>query len=178
MQIYISLLLPTLNVPLRIGKCTPRGTGTACWEPLISSMKFGMLEMRENETAQRKLSGCAQLRSLEGTNTHQCLCPAGGQAWRIQTRVGHGSGFDSNYILCFLRSRILSDFCVSAAAGVCMVFANAIHYSRCKNIALISVASDACQRLHRGRILKFEKSLQSDPDSKSLEQELSRGLKM
>jgi len=28
-----------------------------------------MLEMRENEIAQRKLSGCAQLRSLEGTNT-------------------------------------------------------------------------------------------------------------
>jgi len=29
MQIYISLLLLTLNVPLQIGKCTPG------WEPLF-----------------------------------------------------------------------------------------------------------------------------------------------
>jgi len=34
MQIYISLLLLTLNVPLQIGKCTPRGTCTPGWEPL------------------------------------------------------------------------------------------------------------------------------------------------
>ena len=35
MQIYIPLLLPTLNVPLQIGKCTCRGTCTPGWEPLV-----------------------------------------------------------------------------------------------------------------------------------------------
>jgi len=34
MQIYISLLLLTLNVPLRIGKCIPGGTCTPGWERL------------------------------------------------------------------------------------------------------------------------------------------------
>jgi len=32
--IYFSLLLLTLNVPLRIDKCTPGGTCTPGWEPL------------------------------------------------------------------------------------------------------------------------------------------------
>jgi len=35
MQIYFALLLKALNVPLRIGKCTPVGTGTPGWEPLL-----------------------------------------------------------------------------------------------------------------------------------------------
>ena len=35
MQIYISLLLLTLNVPLEIDKCTPKGTCTPGWEPLF-----------------------------------------------------------------------------------------------------------------------------------------------
>jgi len=34
MQIYFSLLLLTLNVPLQIGKSTPGGTCTPGWEPL------------------------------------------------------------------------------------------------------------------------------------------------
>ena len=34
MSICISLLLLTLNVPLRIGGCTPRVTFTPGWEPL------------------------------------------------------------------------------------------------------------------------------------------------
>jgi len=34
MQIYFALLLITLNVPLRIGKCSPGGTDTPGWEPL------------------------------------------------------------------------------------------------------------------------------------------------
>jgi len=34
MQIHIALILLTLNVPLQIGKCTPRGTCTPGWEPL------------------------------------------------------------------------------------------------------------------------------------------------
>jgi len=29
-----SLLLPTLNVPIQIGKCTLRGTCTPGWDPL------------------------------------------------------------------------------------------------------------------------------------------------
>ena len=35
MQIYFYLLLPTLNVPLQIGKCTPGGTCAPGWEPLL-----------------------------------------------------------------------------------------------------------------------------------------------
>jgi len=35
MCIYIYLLLLTLNVPLRIGKCTTRGPCTPGWEPLF-----------------------------------------------------------------------------------------------------------------------------------------------
>jgi len=35
---YFYLLLLTLNVPLRIGKCTIRGTCTPCWEPLVYSI--------------------------------------------------------------------------------------------------------------------------------------------
>jgi len=35
MQMYIYLLLLALNVPLQIGKCTPRGTCTPGWEPLL-----------------------------------------------------------------------------------------------------------------------------------------------
>jgi len=38
MQINTSLLL-TLNVRLRIGKCTPRGTCTPGWGPLHWSME-------------------------------------------------------------------------------------------------------------------------------------------
>jgi len=34
-QIYFSLLLLTLNVPLQIGKRTPRVTRTPGWEPLL-----------------------------------------------------------------------------------------------------------------------------------------------
>ena len=37
MLIYLYLLLLTLNVPLRIGKCTPRGTCTPGWEPCSKS---------------------------------------------------------------------------------------------------------------------------------------------
>jgi len=37
MQIYFALLLTTLNVPLRIGKCTPGGTCTPGWETLCYS---------------------------------------------------------------------------------------------------------------------------------------------
>jgi len=33
-----SLLLLTLNVPLQTGKCTPRGTCTPVWEPLVYSV--------------------------------------------------------------------------------------------------------------------------------------------
>ena len=35
MQMCFALLLITLNVPLRIGKCTPGGTCTPSWEPLL-----------------------------------------------------------------------------------------------------------------------------------------------
>ena len=35
MQMYVARLLITLNVPFRIGKCTPGGTCTTGWEPLI-----------------------------------------------------------------------------------------------------------------------------------------------
>jgi len=35
MFIHFSHLLLALNVPLRIGKCTPGGTCTPGWEPLI-----------------------------------------------------------------------------------------------------------------------------------------------
>jgi len=34
-NIYIYLLLLTLNLPLRIGKCTTRGPCTPGWEPLF-----------------------------------------------------------------------------------------------------------------------------------------------
>ena len=34
-QIYFALLLITLNVPLRIGKCIPEGTCIPVWEPLL-----------------------------------------------------------------------------------------------------------------------------------------------
>jgi len=34
MQTHISLILLTLNVPLQIGKCSPRGTRTPGWESL------------------------------------------------------------------------------------------------------------------------------------------------
>jgi len=33
--IDFSLILLTLNVPLEIGKCTPRGTCTPGWETLV-----------------------------------------------------------------------------------------------------------------------------------------------
>ena len=39
MQIYISHLLITVNVVLRIGKCTPGGTCTPGWEPLLAKRK-------------------------------------------------------------------------------------------------------------------------------------------
>jgi len=35
MQIYFALLLITLNVPLRIGKCIPGDTCTPGWEPVL-----------------------------------------------------------------------------------------------------------------------------------------------
>jgi len=35
MQIYFALLSITLNVPIRIGKCTSGGTCTPGWEPLV-----------------------------------------------------------------------------------------------------------------------------------------------
>jgi len=35
MQISISLLVLTLNVPLWIGKCTPKGTCTPLWASLV-----------------------------------------------------------------------------------------------------------------------------------------------
>jgi len=34
MQVSISLPLLSLNVPLTMGKCTPKGTCTPLWEPL------------------------------------------------------------------------------------------------------------------------------------------------
>jgi len=37
MQTYFYFLLITLNEPLQIGKCTPGGTCTPGWEPLIYS---------------------------------------------------------------------------------------------------------------------------------------------
>ena len=39
MQIYFSLSLLTLNVPLRIGKYTLRGTCTPSWEPLLYAIE-------------------------------------------------------------------------------------------------------------------------------------------
>jgi len=39
-QIYFYLLLLTLNVPLQIGKCTPRGTCTPGCEPLLQIITF------------------------------------------------------------------------------------------------------------------------------------------
>jgi len=38
MQIYFAHLLITLNVPLRIDKCTTGGTCTPGWEPLFPSL--------------------------------------------------------------------------------------------------------------------------------------------
>jgi len=35
MEVYFALLLITLNVPLRIGKCTPVGKCTPGLEPLV-----------------------------------------------------------------------------------------------------------------------------------------------
>jgi len=40
MQIYFCLLLLTLNVPLWIGKCTPRGTCIPGWEPVLYPMRL------------------------------------------------------------------------------------------------------------------------------------------
>ena len=33
-----SLLLLTLNVPLQIGKCIPRGICTPVWEPMVYTL--------------------------------------------------------------------------------------------------------------------------------------------
>jgi len=37
-RIYFALLLITLNVPLRIGNCTPGGTCTPGWESLFEKV--------------------------------------------------------------------------------------------------------------------------------------------
>ena len=39
MQIYFDHLLITLNVPIRISKCTPGGTCTPGWEPLVYTLR-------------------------------------------------------------------------------------------------------------------------------------------
>jgi len=40
MEIYFFLLLLTLNVPSRIGKCTPEDTCTPGWDPCIKQQIF------------------------------------------------------------------------------------------------------------------------------------------
>jgi len=42
-QTYVSFLLLTFNVPLQIGKCTPWGTCTPVWEPLVYALSFYVL---------------------------------------------------------------------------------------------------------------------------------------
>jgi len=42
--------LPNLNVPLQIGKCTPGGTCTPGWEPLVYMVyAFFIRKMTENQ---------------------------------------------------------------------------------------------------------------------------------
>jgi len=49
MKICIYLLLLTLNVPQRVGKCTRRGTCAPDWEPLHQSLgtKLGGVKVRK-----------------------------------------------------------------------------------------------------------------------------------
>jgi len=74
-------------------------------------------------------------------------------------------------------TRNRSHFLFSAVARVCVVFMNVIAYVE---TSLNFGSFDSCQSLNRSRILKFEKISNPNPgpDSKILEQERSRSLKM
>jgi len=96
----------------------------------------------------------------------------------LDTRSGHGSGFDSGRILRFLsdpeskicEKRTRSHFSISAVAGVCVVI------SQVKTWVNFGW-NDGSRSLNRSRILKFVIFPYPDPNSKILEQERSRSLK-
>jgi len=74
MQIYISLLLLTLNVPLRIGKCTPRGTCTPGWETLIyRKFASSWLQWRLRHSGSSRLIRVFEY-DLHGTTLACLLC--------------------------------------------------------------------------------------------------------